>query len=439
MRAAHNRRAPIPEGSLWMRHRSQDDADEPGDVRTRPHRHFHDHGPRSRKRESAEPMTPEERAFEQARRRANQQIGFLSHGVAYGAVCFFLLFVAGFKTAFIVALAWGIGLVSHFFAALVAPELRRRYIAREVEREVKHSAPRERRTLEERHVRSLEELSASIAHEIRNPITAAKSLVQQMGEDPASTENVEYAKVALEELDRVERSVAHLLRFAREEEIRMTDLRLADVIGSAVATLRDRATSRGVALDVQVGADCALRGDAEKLRRVLINLVGNALDALESARVGVAAHRGDGRREPRRHRVLGARARQRPGHRARGARPDLQPLLHLEGARHRTRSRHLEEAGGRARRLDRGAVDPRRRRGVHDHHSEAGGALVSGHAASRSLRRLERMEKREARYDGASAGARPRRIRARSCSRRKSARCATRRARRSARPIRPAT
>jgi signal transduction histidine kinase len=252
-------------------------------------RHFHAHRrerPRKDKdKDEDEGLTPEERAFELARRRANAQIGFLSHAVAYGAVCFFLLFVAGFKAAFIVALAWGIGLVSHFFGALIAPELRRRYIEREVERQVERSAPSERRSLEARHVRSLEELSASIAHEIRNPITAAKSLVQQMGEDPASVENVEYAKVALEELDRVERSVAHLLRFAREEEMVMLDLRLADVISSAVATLRDRASARGVALQVSVGADCQLHGDAEKLRRVVINLVSNALDALEGARV----------------------------------------------------------------------------------------------------------------------------------------------------------
>ena len=177
----------------------------------------------------------------------------MSHAFAYGAVCLFLLFVAGFKTAMIVALSWGIGLGSHFFGAIVAPDLRRRYVEREVARQVQSSAPRERRSLEERHVRSLEELSASIAHEIRNPITAAKSLVQQMGEDPASNENVEYAKVALEELDRVERSVAHLLRFAREEEIRMAELRLPDVIASAVAALRDRAAARGVRLDVELG------------------------------------------------------------------------------------------------------------------------------------------------------------------------------------------
>jgi signal transduction histidine kinase len=254
----------------WHRHRHgsrRDDRDEDADARD-------------------QSLTPEERALAEAKRRANMQIGFMSHAVAYGAVCFFLLFVAGFKTAMIVGLAWGIGLVSHFFGALVAPDLRRRYVEREVARQVQRTAPAERRTLEERHVRSLEELSASIAHEIRNPITAAKSLVQQMGEDPASQENVEYAKVALEELDRVERSVAHLLRFAREEEIRMAELRLSDVIASAVAALKDRAAARGVALEVQIERDSSLRGDAEKLRRVLINLLGNALDALDGARAG---------------------------------------------------------------------------------------------------------------------------------------------------------
>jgi signal transduction histidine kinase len=266
-----------------MRHRRHDEADEADEPRPGWHAHGHQRV-RARHRER-EPETPEQRAIRQAQRRANAQIGFLSHAVAWATVCFFLLLVAGFKTAFIVALSWGIGLVSHFFGALVAPELRRRYVEREVARQVEHTAPRERRSLEDKHVRSLEELAAGVAHEIRNPITAAKSLVQQMGEDPASRENVEYAKVALEELDRVERSVAHLLRFAREEEIRMAELRLADVIASAVATLRDRAAERGVALDVQVATDSVLRGDSEKLRRVLINLVGNGLDALEGTRV----------------------------------------------------------------------------------------------------------------------------------------------------------
>ena len=61
-----------------------------------------------------------------------------------------------------------------------------------------------------------------------------------MGEDPRSRDNVEYAKVALDELDRVERSISHLLRFAREEEMQLREVRLDDVVESALEALADR-------------------------------------------------------------------------------------------------------------------------------------------------------------------------------------------------------
>jgi signal transduction histidine kinase len=234
-----------------------------------------------RRRRSA--PSAEERAYREARQRANRKLGFLWHLVAYGLVCLFLLFVAGFRPAFIVALAWGIAIGSHYFAAIVAPDLRRRFIEQEVSQQVQRDVSLERRQLQDKHVASLEELSASIAHEIRNPITAAKSLVQQMGEDLESRENLDYARVALEELDRVERSISHLLRFARDEEIELRDLRVADVVDSALETFRDRLERDGVTVQRDLATEGALRGDAEKLRRVLINLVGNALDALEEA------------------------------------------------------------------------------------------------------------------------------------------------------------
>ena len=245
------------------------------------HRHARKGGRRDKRRESE--LTPEERAFRAARKRANARIGFQAHALSFVGVFLIVLFFAGFRPALIMGLCWGVGLASHYFGAVVAPDLRRRYIEREVTREVRDTAPRERRDLEDKHVRSLEELSAQVAHEIRNPITAAKSLVQQMGEDPAAGENVEYAKVALDELDRVERSVAHLLRYARDEELRLEGVEIAEVIHSALATFDERAMRSGVAITTEFDADPRLRADADKLRRVLINLVGNALDALEAA------------------------------------------------------------------------------------------------------------------------------------------------------------
>jgi two-component system sensor histidine kinase HydH len=237
---------------------------------------MHDHEVREDPRRA---LTPEERALREARLEANRRIGFFAHLVPYLAVVTFLLLVAGFRAAFIVALAWGIGLATHWFGALVAPRLRKQIIEREVRKRVADNVTRERRTLVDAHTRHVEELAAGVAHEIRNPITAAKSLVQQMGEDPTANDNVEYANVALAELERVEKSISHLLRFAREEDVSLAELRLDEVVDSALETLRDRIQGLGVTVERDVAALNGIRGDAEKLRRVVINLFGNALDA----------------------------------------------------------------------------------------------------------------------------------------------------------------
>jgi len=257
-----------------------------------PHERHHHHRPRRRRR--SRKLSEEERLYRQASRRATAKLSFVTHLVTFGAVVVMLLFIAGFRAAFYTAFGWGLFVVLHYFIVLVAPGLRRRFIDSEVSREVRQNVSRERRSLEDRHARSLEQLSASIAHEIRNPITAAKSLVQQMGEDPASRQNVEFASVALEELDRVERSISHLLRFARDEEIRVGELALAEVVDSALETFRERMTRSGVEVRRELDSEGWMEGDAEKIRRVLINLIGNALDAVEEAgtpspRIEVAA------------------------------------------------------------------------------------------------------------------------------------------------------
>jgi two-component system sensor histidine kinase HydH len=251
--------------------------DEPEELIDRLHRH------RRRSKKRKKELTPEERRLREAKRRANAKLGFISHLIAYASVLVLVLGTAGLRAAFVLALAWGIGLAFHWFGAVIAPDLRERLVAREVDREVAVGVSRERQQIEGKHARSLEQLSAAVAHEIRNPVTAAKSLVQQMGEDPASGQNVGYAKVAIEELDRVERSISHLLRYAREEEIQVLDVHLHDVVESALETFRDRVDRRDVLVDLELDTPGAMRGDPEKLRRIVINLIGNALDAMDEA------------------------------------------------------------------------------------------------------------------------------------------------------------
>lgn len=247
---------------------------------------------RPRKEQNSDLSTEERehlKLVRRARRRANLRIGFLTHFGSYIAtLAMVLLATRSLRVVTFIALGWGIGIFVHYLFAMSAPKLRDRWVEKEVGTRAARDVRTERREVGTRSRRNLEDLSASIAHEIRNPITAAKSLVQQMGEDPASDENLEYADLALSELDRVERSISHLLRYARDEEPRFEALHLRTLAQAAVSGLQDLAESRGVALRIDFEGQGEMRGDGEKLRRVIENLIANAVEAFHDSEFGEA-------------------------------------------------------------------------------------------------------------------------------------------------------
>jgi signal transduction histidine kinase len=141
------------------------------------------------------------------------------------------------------------------------------------------------------------ETAARIAHDIRNPVTAARSLAQQLAHDAAISDR-EVATVIVEELDRVERQVAALLRFSRCEDFHFEAVDLGALARSSLEPLRSRLNAEEVRVELDAPHGIVARADAEKLRQVIVNLVENALDALRDAprprRIVVAVRSDDG-------------------------------------------------------------------------------------------------------------------------------------------------
>ena len=233
-----------------------------------------------------EQPTGEDETLQRARRRAAAEVGFYTHLMSYLGVMAFLALINLFTTRYPwfiwPALGWGVGLFSHYMAVFGSQMLRQRYFDPAVEREVR----REKVVMQTEKQASIDELSSTIAHEIRNPIAAAKSLVQQMGEDPHSVENVEYAKVALEELDRVERRISHLLKYAKEEDYTFAPVNIATVVDAALTQMRAKLDTAKVSVVRNYIAGPTVLADGEKLRQVFANIVDNAIDALQSVAEG---------------------------------------------------------------------------------------------------------------------------------------------------------
>lgn len=147
---------------------------------------------------------------------------------------------------------------------------------------------------------ALGETAARIAHEIRNPVTAARSLAQLMAREPTSPANAEHAVLVTRELDRVERQVKALLQFARgDEPYRFETVRLAELVARAVADLEASLELEELEIALELDAGVTVRADPERFRQVVVNLVANAVEALAAAprpkrlQVSVAASNGD--------------------------------------------------------------------------------------------------------------------------------------------------
>jgi signal transduction histidine kinase len=142
------------------------------------------------------------------------------------------------------------------------------------------------------------ELAASLAHEIRNPLTGVRSLAQRLAEDDVEEgKRRRYAGVILEEVGRVERLVANLLGIARRapragQEGAVTPLApLFDDLALLVGGRAERARVRLVMDGNGVQASAA----REPLAQALLNLLLNALaHAPAGTPVELRAREGDG-------------------------------------------------------------------------------------------------------------------------------------------------
>jgi len=160
-----------------------------------------------------------------------------------------------------------------------------------------------RRTLHElsqrRALAAVGEFAASLAHEVRNPLTAIRVDLQRVEEElPADSDARSLLARALGSIERVDRSVTGALRVARSGSITRESLDLRRPLEAAIHAAEPEFAARGATLDPVSLGDAAVEveGDAPALERLLLNLLLNAAQALgDGGRASVTVERrGDG-------------------------------------------------------------------------------------------------------------------------------------------------
>jgi two-component system sensor histidine kinase PilS (NtrC family) len=128
------------------------------------------------------------------------------------------------------------------------------------------------------------ELSASLAHEIKNPLASIRSSVEQLGRMAGGGGDERLlAELVLRESDRLSRLLNEFLEFARVRVAMSKPVDLAQVARAAVEIVRQHPAC-GPETDIRVtGGRPIIEGDEDLLHRVMVNLVLNAVQATNGA------------------------------------------------------------------------------------------------------------------------------------------------------------
>ncbi len=143
------------------------------------------------------------------------------------------------------------------------------------------------------------EFVANMSHEIRTPLNGVVSMAELLLDTPLSGDQAEYAQVALTSAEALMRVINDILDFSKMEagklEILSEDYSVRAAVEDVLEVAGVGAVDRGLELDVAIDDDVVdvLRGDGNRIRQVLTNLVSNALKFTPAGRVAVTVTRQD--------------------------------------------------------------------------------------------------------------------------------------------------
>ncbi|TVY05470.1 ATP-binding protein [Paenibacillus cremeus] len=139
-------------------------------------------------------------------------------------------------------------------------------------------------------MRVISQIAASVSHEIRNPLTTVKGLLQLFKEKELPLEKREnLSELAINELNTAINIISDYLTFAKPQIAKMACLDMSMELQHVIVVLTPYANMLQVTLTFVSDIDQSILGDSQQLRQSLINLIKNSIEASSNGRVDIAA------------------------------------------------------------------------------------------------------------------------------------------------------
>ncbi len=130
---------------------------------------------------------------------------------------------------------------------------------------------------------SLGEMSAVVAHKVRNPLASIKLGMQLLRKDLSDSPGLMTQTVELidQEVDKIERIIEELLNIVHPRDLNMTETDLKEVVARSLFAVSEELTMKKIKVTEQYGAGFpTVQADAPQLEQVFYSILTNAIDAV---------------------------------------------------------------------------------------------------------------------------------------------------------------
>jgi signal transduction histidine kinase len=143
---------------------------------------------------------------------------------------------------------------------------------------------------------SIGEMSAAVAHGLRNPLASLRAAAQLVRHHPTSPSATEHLDAIIEEVDRLDRRISHLLSFSRPAPFHPVSESLPRLIEELLPAVAQPLREQRVELEMAVPpALPQVRVDPMQLEQAILEIVTNAIDAMPAGgRLRIGAFVSDG-------------------------------------------------------------------------------------------------------------------------------------------------